>query len=69
MSQAVDERLCQVIKDWIWDKYAKGRGNKLITTIKAFGYIVSFICAKQLLEPMQSLVTCQQFNFVFKEIN
>ena len=30
MSQAVDERLCQVIKDWIWDKYAKVRETNLL---------------------------------------
>lgn len=30
MSQAVDERLYQVIKDWIWDKYAKVRETNLL---------------------------------------
>ena len=33
-----------------------------------YDYVISFICVKELLEPIRSLVTCLQDNFEFKGI-
>ena len=48
----------QAIEDWICDKYIKALANKLVITKRNFGLIISFTYAKQLLEQIQSLVTC-----------
>ena len=47
----------------VWNKYKKIMTNKLAITMKIFGHIVSFNCAKQLLEQMWALVTRLQSNF------
>ena len=36
-------------------------------TPKKFGYIISFVCAKQLVEPMRISVTCPQGSLRFKK--
>ena len=37
--------------------------------MKNVSHIISFVSAKQLLESMQSLITCQQENFGFSQID
>ena len=37
--------------------------------MKNFSHIISFACAKQLLELMPLLVTCLKRNFAFKKID
>ena len=39
-------------------------GNRIVTTLKKLGHITDFVCAKQLLETMRSLVTYLQDSFV-----
>ena len=34
--------------------------DRLVSTMTNFGYVISAVCAKQLPEPMQALVTCLQ---------
>ena len=43
--------------------------NRLVIKMKNFGHIVTFVRVKQLLEPMQSLITCLQRNFGFKKMD
>ena len=42
--------------------------NRLVITMKNFCHINSFLCAKQFVGPMRSLVTCLQGNFGFTKI-
>ena len=60
MCQPSDERFYQDIEDWGWDRNTKVMANGLVSTMKDFGHIISFVCAKQLLEPMRPVVTSLQ---------
>ena len=42
--------------------------NRLVITMKNVGHIIFLVWAKQLLEPMRSLVACHQGNFELKKI-
>ena len=54
-------------EDWVWDKHTKVMSSRQVITIENFSPVISFVCAKQLLEPMR-LVTRLQDNFEFKKI-
>ena len=56
------------IDDWAWDKFTTVMANRLVITMKNLGHVISFVCAKQQVEPMRSLVTCPQGNFGVKKI-
>ena len=43
--------------------YYKSNANTIVITMTNFGRIISFVCAKQLLEPMRLLVNCLQGQF------
>ena len=45
--------------------------NGLVSTMKDFGHIISFVCAKQLLEPTRPVVTSLQGKFaeVYLDLN
>ena len=60
MCQPSDERFYQDIEDWGWDRNTKVMANGLVSTMKDFGHIISFVCAKRLLEPMRPVVTSLQ---------
>ena len=49
------------------EKHTKVVANRLAITSKKFGYIISLVCAKQLVEPMRISVTCPQGSLRFKK--
>ena len=50
LSQPVDERFYQNLKDSVWNKYTKVMTKSLMICLKN-GHIISFVRVKQLLEP------------------
>ena len=42
----------KAIEGWVCDKHTKVLVKKNFKTMKKFGHIISFVCAKQLLEPI-----------------
>ena len=46
MCQPSDERFYQDIEAWGWDRNTKVMANGLVNTMKDFGHIISFVCAK-----------------------
>ena len=57
MYEPLDESLRQTIEVWGWDRNTKVMTNSFVTTIKSFNQINHFVSAKQLVEPIQPLVT------------
>ena len=51
-------------EEWSWDAKTKTMANGLRHSMISFGHIVSFICAKEMLEPMRPLVTALQGRLV-----
>ena len=51
-------------EEWSWDGKTKTMANGLRHTMTDFGFIVSFMCAKTMLEPMQPLVSSLQGRYV-----
>ena len=49
--------------EWSWDAKTKAMANGLRHSMISFGHIFSFVCAKQMLEPMRLLVTALQEKF------
>ena len=45
---------------WSWDPKTKTLANGLRHTMKNFGHIFNFVCAKEILEPMRPIVTSLQ---------
>lgn len=45
---------------WNWDSKTKTLANGLRHTMKNFGHIFNFVCAKEILEPMRPIVTSLQ---------
>ena len=58
MYEPLDGSLRQPIEVWGWDRNTKVMTNSSVTTIKSFNQINHFVSAKQLVEPIQPLVTC-----------
>ena len=58
MCRPSDERFHQDIEDW--DRNPRVMANELVSTMKDFGHIISFVCEKQLPEPMRPVVTSLQ---------
>ncbi|KAG1666870.1 repressor of the inhibitor of the protein kinase [Nymphon striatum] len=55
-----DDNIYTKEKDWNWDAETRSMANGLRHTFTSFEHIVSFIIAKQGLEPMCPLVSCLQ---------
>lgn len=51
-------------EDWSWDAKTKTMANGLRHSMISFGHIFSFVCAKEMLEPMRALVTALQGRLV-----
>ena len=49
---------------WSWDPKTKTLANGLRHTMKNFGHIFNFVCAKEILEPMRPIVTSLQGRLV-----
>lgn len=59
-----DERFYAEGDNWNWDRNTKAKANGLRHTFVNFGHIVSFICAKEVLEPMRPLLKALQGRLV-----
>ncbi|KAG1676109.1 hypothetical protein GQR58_014439 [Nymphon striatum] len=55
-----DDNIYTKEKDWNWDAETRSMANGLRHTFTSFEHIVSFVIAKQGLEPMCPLVSCLQ---------
>ncbi|KXJ05465.1 52 kDa repressor of the inhibitor of the protein kinase [Exaiptasia diaphana] len=55
-------------EEWSWDGKTKAMANGLRHTMTDFGFIVSFLCAKEMLEPMQPLVSSLGKDVMLKSI-
>ena len=51
-------------EDWSWDAKTKTMANGLRHSMISFGHIFSFVCAKEMLEPMRPLVIALQGRLV-----
>ena len=49
---------------WSWDPKTKTLANGLSHTMKNFGHIFNFVCAKDILEPMRPIVTSLQGHLI-----
>ena len=55
-----DDRFYPNNEIWNWDAKTKTMANGLRHTMTNFQHIVSFVCAKEMLEPMRPLVCALQ---------
>ena len=60
-----DERFeCPGEESWDWDASTQTLANGLRHTIRSFGHILCFVCARDMLEPMRPLVSALQGHLV-----
>ena len=58
-----DVRFFPSNEEWSWDAKTKAMANGLRHSMISFGHIFSFVCAKEMLEPVRLLVTALQEKF------
>ena len=62
MCQALDKSFYQVTKTEIGTKIKKLKTTRLATIVQNFNHMISLVCSKQLLEPLQPLLLVCKVN-------
>ena len=62
----INLQLPQPVDEWFYQTVEML--NRILTTLKKFGQIINFVCAKQVLEPIRSFITCLQDNYGLRKI-